>query len=80
MTMIILKYEPNGMNSSLPIKNNTANGVRVITVPMKNTSAVTSIVFVKTGSRHEYRKENGISHVLEHMLFQGTKNARIRSR
>lgn len=47
--------------------------MRVITVPMKNTSAITSIVFVKTGSRYEQKKENGISHVLEHMLFQGTK-------
>ncbi|MEK7493662.1 MAG: pitrilysin family protein, partial [Patescibacteria group bacterium] len=54
-------------------KTTLANGVRVITAPMKNTSTVTAIVFVKTGSRHEYRKENGISHVLEHMLFQGTK-------
>ena len=47
--------------------------MRVITVPMKNTSTISSIVFVKTGSRHEKRKENGISHVIEHMLFQGTK-------
>lgn len=47
--------------------------MRVITVPMKNTSTITSIAFVKTGSRHEQRKENGISHVIEHMLFQGTK-------
>lgn len=54
-------------------KTTLANGVRVITVPMKNTSAITSIVFVKTGSRYEQKKENGISHVLEHMLFQGTK-------
>lgn len=54
-------------------KTTLANGVRVITVPMKNTSTISSIVFVKTGSRHEQRKENGISHVLEHMLFQGTK-------
>lgn len=47
--------------------------MRVITVPMKNTSAVTSIVFVKTGSRYEQKKENGISHVLEHLFFEGTK-------
>lgn len=54
-------------------KTTAANGARVITVPMKNTSTVTSIVFVKTGSRYERKKENGVSHVLEHMLFQGTK-------
>ena len=54
-------------------KTTLANGVRVITVPMKNTSTVTSIVFVKTGSRYEQKKENGISHVLEHLFFTGTK-------
>ncbi|MCR4322694.1 MAG: insulinase family protein [Candidatus Azambacteria bacterium] len=54
-------------------KTTLANGIQVITVPMKNTSTVSSIVFVKTGSRHEHQKESGISHVLEHMLFQGTK-------
>lgn len=49
------------------------NGLRVITVPMKNTSTVTSVIFVKTGSRYENKEENGISHLLEHMFFQGTK-------
>lgn len=50
-----------------------ASGLRIITVPMKNTSAVTCVVMVKTGSRYERVQENGIAHVLEHMFFQGTK-------
>lgn len=49
------------------------NGLRIITVPMKNTKAVTILVVVGTGSKYELKKENGISHFLEHMLFKGTK-------
>lgn len=54
-------------------KTTLANGLRVIIVPMKNTSAVTAMVFVKAGSRYERREENGISHLLEHLFFEGTK-------
>jgi predicted Zn-dependent peptidase len=49
------------------------NGLRVITVPQKNTQAVTVLVLVKTGSKYEKKEINGISHFLEHMCFKGTK-------
>jgi predicted Zn-dependent peptidase len=49
------------------------NGLRVITVPMENTKAVTVLVLVGTGSKYERREINGISHFLEHMFFKGTK-------
>lgn len=50
------------------------NGLRIITVPMENTQAVTVLVLVGTGSKYEDKKNNGISHFLEHMYFKGTKN------
>jgi len=46
--------------------------LRVITVPMKNTKAVTVLVLVRTGSKYEQKEINGISHFLEHMFFKGT--------
>jgi predicted Zn-dependent peptidase len=49
------------------------NGLRIITVPMKNTKAVTVLVMVGTGSKYETKEINGISHFLEHMFFKGTK-------
>src|SRR4030042_217133 len=49
------------------------NGLRLVTVPMKNTKAVTVLVLVGTGSKYETKKINGISHFLEHMFFKGTK-------
>jgi predicted Zn-dependent peptidase len=49
------------------------NGLRIITVPQKNTQAVTVLVLVGTGSKYEKKEENGISHFLEHLFFKGTK-------
>lgn len=51
-----------------------ANGVRVLTVPMAGVESVTAMVLVRTGSRNETVEQAGISHVLEHMLFKGTKS------
>jgi predicted Zn-dependent peptidase len=49
------------------------NGLRVVTVPMKNNPTVTVFVLVEAGSKYENKKNNGISHFLEHMCFKGTK-------
>ena len=54
-------------------KTTLKNGLRIITVPMKNTQAVTVLVLVGTGSKYETEEINGISHFLEHMFFKGTK-------
>lgn len=48
------------------------NGLRVITVPMKDNPTVTVLVLVGTGSKYETKRLNGISHFLEHMCFKGT--------
>lgn len=49
------------------------NGLRVITVPMKDNATVTVAVAVETGANNETKEENGISHFLEHMVFKGTE-------
>ncbi len=41
------------------------NGLRVITVPMKDNPTVTVLVLVEAGSKYEDKKVNGISHFLE---------------
>ena len=50
------------------------NGLRVITIPMRSLESVTVTVWFKTGSRNENKKNNGVSHFLEHMFFKGTTN------
>ena len=49
------------------------NGLTIIEVPSSDAESVVVDFFVKTGSRSETEKENGISHFLEHFLFKGTK-------
>jgi len=53
-------------------KNILKNGVRIVTMPMAGTKTFTILVMVKTGSRHETKQNNGISHFVEHMFFKGT--------
>lgn len=54
-------------------KKTLDNGLRVITVPMEHTQAVTVLVMVGAGAKYEKEKQNGISHFLEHMFFKGTE-------
>ncbi len=49
------------------------NGLRVLTIPMPSFESATVLVMVAAGSRYENKKNNGISHFLEHMAFKGTE-------
>jgi len=53
-------------------KTTLPNGVRVIVVPVRDNPSTTVVVACETGSEYESKKENGLSHFLEHMLFKGT--------
>ena len=48
------------------------NGLSVLVVPMPSFESATVLVMVGAGSRYETKKNNGISHFLEHMAFKGT--------
>ncbi|HUG21338.1 M16 family metallopeptidase [Piscinibacter sp.] len=49
-----------------------ANGVRVVVIALPHVQSASVSVFVRTGSLHESRRLNGISHFVEHMAFKGT--------
>ncbi|BBM57953.1 peptidase M16 domain-containing protein [Leptotrichia trevisanii] len=53
-------------------KIRTDSGIEVIFDRLESISTCSVGVFVKTGSRDESDTEEGISHVLEHMIFKGT--------
>jgi predicted Zn-dependent peptidase len=53
-------------------KTTLNNGLRIITVPMIDNPSVTVLVMVEAGSKYEDKKNNGLSHFLEHMVFKGT--------
>jgi len=54
-------------------KTTLKNGLRIITLPVKGTETIASLVLVGTGSKYETKDINGVSHFLEHMFFKGTK-------
>lgn len=48
------------------------NGVHVVSIRLPHLDTVSVSVFVRSGSRNESARLNGISHVVEHMAFKGT--------
>jgi len=50
------------------------NGMTVILKENHSSPMITSIVFVNAGARYETDYNNGITHFLEHLLFDGTKS------
>ncbi len=49
------------------------NGVRVLVESVDYVRSASIGLWCKTGSRHEYENEAGITHLIEHMLFKGTE-------
>src|SRR5258708_5940920 len=50
-----------------------ANGLRVLTLPDPGVDTIIVHVTYLVGSRHEGYGEKGMAHLLEHMLFKGSK-------
>ena len=54
------------------------NGIRVLSETLPSAHSVSIGVWVENGSRHERANEQGLSHLLEHMLFKGTERRSAR--
>lgn len=54
-------------------KYSLRNGVRVVCEKLQSVRSVSVGIWVRTGSRDEDVRVNGISHFIEHMLFKGTR-------
>ena len=50
------------------------NGLRVVTEKIPSVRSITLGIWIDVGSRNESKDINGVSHLIEHMLFKGTKN------
>lgn len=49
-----------------------SNGIRLVIEQEKHFRSVSMGIWVKVGSAYENKKNQGISHLIEHMLFKGT--------
>ena len=68
-----------GLLVALPVQAKTVetqldNGMKVIVHEDHRAPVVTSQVWYRIGSTYEHDGITGVSHVLEHMMFKGTKN------
>jgi zinc protease len=50
-----------------------ANGLRVLTLPDPGADTITVHITYLVGSRHESYGEKGMAHLLEHLLFKGSR-------
>lgn len=55
------------------------NGLRVVTDRMPAVESVSLGVWVRAGTRYEQAQVNGVAHLLEHMVFKGTKRRSARA-
>ena len=53
-----------------------SNGMQFYGIQRKEIPLVSYGVLIKTGSGNESRRQNGVSHFLEHLVFKGTPNLR----
>ena len=55
------------------------SGLRVVTDAMPHLETAALGVWIGAGSRHETAREHGLSHLLEHMAFKGTRRRSARA-
>jgi len=63
-------------NSSLEekvVEHQLANGLKLLVVERHDTPIVSAYITIGVGSVHETSETRGVAHLLEHMLFKGTK-------
>ncbi|MCI0732491.1 MAG: insulinase family protein, partial [Methylococcaceae bacterium] len=59
---------------SLVSEHRLENGLKILVKEDHRAPVVVSQVWYKVGSSYEYEGITGVSHILEHMMFKGTKN------
>src|ERR1700722_15947273 len=53
------------------------NGLKVILTESHKSPVVSVQMWVRTGSADEKKKEEGISHFIEHLVFKGTRKFKV---
>ncbi len=61
-------------DGSIYQKTTLKNGLRIVTERFQSVRSISIGVWIDVGARNESLKLNGVTHLIEHMLFKGTKN------
>ena len=59
-----------------PLRYQLANGMTVIVKPDRRAPTAVHMLYVRVGAMDEVDGTSGVAHVLEHMLFKGTKTTK----
>lgn len=54
-------------------RHTLSNGLRIIVLKLPHLHSVAHALMVRSGPRYETPEQNGISHLVEHLLFRGTE-------
>lgn len=73
LSFFMLFLIPGQIEAGYPMKYNLDNGLEVILIENHNAPVTSMLVWVKVGSASEGPDEIGLAHLMEHMLFKGTK-------
>jgi zinc protease len=60
-----------------PLQYTLANGLTVIVKPDRRAPTAVHMLYVRVGAMDEVDGTSGVAHVLEHMLFKGTKELKV---
>src|SRR3990170_7946201 len=75
MLFTLIAYSVRAQEISLDVREHTLkNGMKVLILPRKNSSTFSAYLRFKTGSVHEQAGKTGLAHMLEHMMFKGTRS------
>ena len=70
----IMQQDQKVVNSKKPVvKKILKNGMTILVRPVNKIPKVSIQVFYNVGSKDEKTGEKGIAHLIEHMIFKGTK-------
>lgn len=56
------------------VNRTLSNGIKTIIEPVPNVRSAALGIYVEAGSAYETDENNGISHMIEHMMFKGTSH------
>ena len=78
LTFLWLIMTPTALHAKLLkphlYKDTLDNGLTLLVKEVPGSKVATVQIWVKAGSIYEGPKEGGITHLIEHMIFKGTKN------
>ena len=73
--LVFLLFIPMGANSTVH-KHALDNGLKIFVKEDNRAPIVVSQVWYRAGSLDEVNGKTGVAHVLEHMMFKGTKSTK----